>query len=260
MKRCALPVVAACGCALLSAAAAHEAAAEPPVSLRAQSLECSYTAGEGMPQSTLRLHVRAKKGAALVCPAEGGAFASPLIGMDAAGRVMIGVFRTCETCLDNCLTLVYDFYSRPQGGWIEFNSSIRLRVSTGYTALHPVSFDPRRPAALQAGGMSFYCKPVPTPDDEADPLAVYFCMEYEANPAVYGMSFLDAEGRACPQRVLGGNYSERSGLTSATYLLKLKGERAGMQLRLFNPPVMQSVPVRFRAYMGVITDPAIGPD
>lgn len=228
-----------------------------PVALRAQSVECLYTAPEGGVQCTVRLHVKAAPGVSLVPSGMGGDFASPLVGIDAGGRLLIGVFRGCESCLENCLTLVYDFYARPQGGWLEFNTDISIRISSGCVSLPPVAFNPRRAAALQAGGMSFFFSPLPTPEGESDPDAVFFSLEYEVSPMVRSILFCDAEGRPCDNRVLGGDYSENNGLTRATYLLSLKGEKAFLQLQLFNPPVVQQVPVRFRAYIGALTDPDI---
>lgn len=258
--RLALTALLCSGLAAAPVVAAAEHAAAP-VQLRAQSVECLYT--EETPDAavccTVRLHLKAEQGAALVNPAGGQPFASPLVGMDAAGRMLVGIFRGCESCLDNCRTLVYDFYTRPQGGWIEFDTSISICVSTGYTALPPVEFAPRRAAALQAGGMSFYFTPLPTPEGEEDPDAVFFSLEYEVSSAVHSLLFLDEAGSACTSRVLGGDYSEKSDLTRATYMLTCKGEKVGMQLRLHNPPTQHSVPVRFRAYMGILTDPAIGP-
>lgn len=246
--------------ALLAAALPLGAAEqEVPVTLRAQSVECHYRAEVGAVQCTVRLHAQSAPGAALVSPVLGSSAASPLVGMDAAGRVMIGVFRGFESCLENCRTLVYDFYTRPQGGWIEFNTGIDVCVSEGATSLPPVAFNPHRAAALQAGGMSFFFSPLPTPEGESDPDAVFFRLEYEMSPGVHSITFLGTDGQMCHNRVLGGDYSERNGLTRATYLLSIKGDRAYMQLWLHNTPTYRRVPVRFRAYIGILTDPAIGP-
>lgn len=236
---------------------------EPPVRLRAQSVECSYItpaaeASTPAPLCTVRLHVKASEGVSFVTPAMGVPFASPLVGRDAAGRLMVGVFRGCESCLEQCRTLVYDFYARPQGGWIEFDTSIDLHVSTGYMSTRPCVFNPRRAAALQIAGMSFFCTPLPTTEAE-HAQDVLFRLEYEVSPVVHSLEFRDAEGTPCKHRVLGGDYSENDGLTRATYLLSLKGEQAIMVLRLHTPPKPLRVPVRLRAYMGAITDPDIGP-
>lgn len=249
--------IAALLCALPVVAAPQESRSLSPAVLRAQSVECNYTAPEGQVQCTVRLHLKAQPGSALVRSEVGGAFASPLVGTDAAGHLLIGVFRGCESCMEQCLTLVYDFYTRPQGGWMEFNTDIHVRISTGSVALPPVAFNPRRAAALQVGGMSFFFTPLPAPEGDAD--AVYFRLEYEVSPVVRQIAFLREDGAPCEYRVLGGDYSARHDLTRATYLLALKeGDKACMSLHLFNPPMARPVPVRFRAYMGQLTDPDIG--
>lgn len=251
-----------CFCYLLPtlAAVACAAESEPLVKLRAHSIECSYSAQEGAePCCTVRLHARVAPGAALVPPRIAPPFASPLVGMDAAGRVLIGVFRGAEACLENCRTLVYEFYTRPQGGWVEFNTHVDVHVSTGQTCLTALPFDPRRASAFQCGGLRFVATPLPTPEDEPDAHSLFFRLEYKASPTIHSILFCDAEGNMCPNRVLDGGYSERKGLTCATYLLSLKGQTAHMKLVLHNSPILYRVPVRFRAYMGILTDPAIGP-
>lgn len=223
---------------------------KPPVELRAQSIDCTYEAVEGAP-CTVRLHVRAMPGYSLVEPES----ASPLVGQDAAGRLLFGVYRGCEPCMENCCTLVYEFFTRPQGGWLEFNTAIDLQVSHGCETLTLPKFNPRRAAALQGGGMSFYF--TPQPEDEAEPQAVIFLLEYEAVPCIRKIAFYGAEGEPCESRVLSGDYSEQDGLTHATYLLMLKGEQAYMQLDVSKPATRVQAPVQFRAYIGGLTDPGV---
>lgn len=233
---------------------------EPLVRLRAHSIECSYTAQEGVePCCTVRLHARAAMGAALVPPVIAPAKASPLVGMDASGRVLVGIFRGAEPCLENCRTLVYEFYTRPQGGWVEFNTHVDVHVSTGQTSLRAAPFDPRKPAVLQCGGIRFFSTPLPMPEEEPSEDSIFFRLEHKVSPAIHSILFYDEEGRLCPNRVLGGNYSESKGLTCAVCLLSLKGRMTHMRLLLHNAPVLYRVPVRFRAYPGILTDPAIGP-
>lgn len=223
-----------------------------PVEVRAQSIDCSYVAGDALP-CTVRLHVKATPGYTLVAPeAE-----SPLVGTDAAGQILIGVYRGWEPCMENCCTLVYDFYTRPQGGWLEFDTSIDVQVSHGSTTLSLPLFNPRRAAALQSGGMSFYFTPQPLPEDETDPHAIIFLLEYEAMPSIGKIAFFDAEGTPCDSRVLSGDYSEQDGLTRATYLLMLEGEQTCMRLDVSNPASTVHAPVQFRAYLGAVTDPGV---
>ena len=241
----------------MAAASASGAEQEPLVELRAHSVECSYAAEGTEPACTVRLHARAMNGAAFAPHCIGPAQAPPLVGMYAAGRVLIGVFRGAEACLENCRTLVYEFCTRPQGGWVEFNTRVEVYVSTGQTHLTAKAFDPRRAARLEMGGMSFASTPLPLPEEEPDTL--FFRLEYKASPIIHSILFRDEEGKLCRNRVLGGNYSESKGVTCATYLLNLKSRMASVQLVLHNAPVLCSVPVRFRAYMCILTDPAIGP-
>lgn len=239
--------------ALLLLADVSCAADDPHLVVQAQSVECHYGEGDE-PPCTVRLHARVKEGSSF---AEiGGVSESPLVGVDAAGRVLIGHLRGWEPCMENCRTLVYDFDARPQGGWIEFNTEIEVGISTGFLDMPPLEFNPRQAAGLNAAGMSFFFTPVPTPEGESHS-TVYFRVEYEMSPSIRQIVFCDARGKPCPTRIVGGEYSESHELTCATYVIRLdENSTAHMQLRLHKPAVPCRASVRFRAYMGLVTDPA----
>lgn len=230
------------------------AAADLP-SLRLQSVESFYTRSEGEVCCTLCLHVRAAEGTSFsVREGDDVPASTPLIGTDAAGRIMLGKFRCVESCMEDCRTLVFDFYTRPQGGWIEFDTVLTLRLlSTDFIAW-TAPFDPRRTSTLRALNRSFFVSPLDAQNSDG----LLLRMDYEMSPLIRGIAFIGTDGKLCRSRVLDAVYNEKDGLTSTTYLLEgSKTEAIRVRLLLRHPPTPCRVPVRMRIYPGIITDPGI---
>ena len=225
--------------------------------VRVQSVECCYDNAEGEVACSVRLHVQLPQGASFVPPLPGDPAASPLFGADAAGRILSGKFRGMESCMERCRTLVYDFYARPQGGWLEFNTFIHVLFSTSEFRMNTEGFDPGYSGTLRAFNHTFFVNPLPSPGDM--PGAVLFRLDYELTPLIASISFRHEDGSACNNRLIDGSYSEEVGMTSATYLLyPAKAHRPVLRLSFFHPPVPHRLPVRFRICPGLISEPPVG--
>ncbi len=247
MKRL-LPVILLLGCWI-----SPLRGAESP-EVRVQSVECSYDVPEGQACCTLRLHVQLQEGSSFVPPSPGNEAASPLIGVDAEGNVLLGKFRAVESCMERCRTLVYDFYMRPRGGWMEFNTSVTVFFSGAAFRMNTEAFDPRQAGALRTLNHTFFVEPL-SPAQKI-PGTVLLRLEYALSPLVAAISFCDEDGSVCESRLIEGSYDSEEGMTSATYLLRPVAERKSvLRLSFFHPPVPHRLPVRFRIYPGLVAEP-----
>ncbi len=222
--------------------------------VRVQSIECCYDVPEGQACCTLRLHVQLPAGAAFVSSPHGDEAASPLVGVDAEGGVMIGQFRTVESCMERCRTLVYDFFVRPRGGWIEFDTFVNILYSTSALRVNTEAFDPRQSGTLRVFNHTFFVKPLPAVEEM--PRAALFCLEYEISPLIASISVGVEDGSSCHCRLIEGTYSEEADMTRATYLLNpVPAKKTVLQLSFFYPPTLHTIPVRFRIHPGLVSEP-----
>lgn len=223
--------------------------------VRVHSAECLYERTANQVCFSLRIHIRAPQGSTLAEPTANPSECSPLIGVDAAGRPLVGKLRSIESCMDNCRILVYDFYTRPQGGWVEFNTSILLPMSSLTYDLISEPFDPRLPGTVRVQGHAIFRSPLPFEKNEAKPNAVLFCQEYELVPLLRSVSFCNEDHSRCKSSVLSADYDETSGMTSSTCLLHPTSDLVCMVLHCMYPAKAHPIRVRLRIHAGGVTQP-----
>lgn len=238
---------------LFSGFAALLPASEQP-EVRVQSIECNYGVPEGRVCCTLRLHVQLPTDAAFVPPPLSREASSPLIGVDAEGRILLGRFRFVEPCMDHCRTLVYDFCTLPHGGWVEFNTSVELLFSSSRFQVSTQPFDPKQSGSLHAFNHTFFVSPLP-PTREI-PESVLFRLDYTITPLIAAISFCNSDGSVGHTHLIKGSYSKEASMTSATYLLSpAVNKKLVMRLSFFHSPVPHNIPVRFRIHPGLVAEP-----
>ena len=238
---------------MLTTLTCYASSAEPPT-LRLQSVENFYNRGEGEVCCTVKLHVRAAQGSTFAVVDSSVPASTPLVGVDATGRILLGKFRCVESCMEDCRSLVFDFYTRPVGGWIEFDTFLLLRLTSTDFVVRSPAIDPRRMSTLRTLNRSFFLTPLP--EESAEPGSFLLRVDYEMSPLIRSITFCDASGKPCKSRVLNATYNDEDGLTSTTYLLEADDQSPiHLQLRLHHPPSSCKVPVRMRIYPGIITDP-----
>lgn len=228
---------------------------EQGVEVLVHSAESFYECPASKACFTLRIHVRAPQGSFLAEPTASPVERSPLIGVDAAGRPLIGILRSVESCMERCRILVYDFYARPQGGWIEFDSSVLLPMSHSSYDLVTEPFDPHLPGTIRVWGNVLFRTPLPLNEEKDNSKAVVFRQEYELVPLLRSVSFCNEDGSQCQSSVLNADFDESSGMTSSTYLLHPTGNLVRLVLHCMHPAIPCPVHMRFRIYAGGVTQP-----
>jgi len=218
-----------------------------------QSIECFYpreSGGDGKtaPACTLRLHLTAGKGAQLWMRRGKDVPPAPLAGKDAEGNLLVGVFREWESCYEangKCGIMVYDFYARPRGGWIAFDTNLEVPVTKGAKECKSEPFDLAREAVVCIAGRMFRISPVG--GEERSPLVQ---VEYDADPDLAGISFLTPKGEKITGSPIESDFHEPGKRNSATYSLAYKGEKAILAARIFRPREIVCVPLRFKSSIG----------
>lgn len=221
--------------------------------VRVHSAECLYGRAANEVCFSLRIHIQAPQGSTLAEPTNHPVERSPLIGVDATGRPLVGGLRSIESCMDNCRILVYDFYARPQGGWVEFDTSILLPMSNLTYDLMTEPFDPRLPGTVRVRGHAIFRTPLPFKEGEAKPNAVLFHQECEPVPLLRSVSFCNEDHSRCKSSMLSADYDETSGMTSSTCLLHPAGDLVCMVLHCMHPAKPCPVRVRLRIHAGGVT-------
>lgn len=225
--------------------------AEKEVKASAQSIECLYPepselSGDEKPVlCTVRLHLTPSKGLLLWTRRNRDVPPVPLVGKDEEGNLLIGLFREWEACFDSgegCWIMVYDFYERPHGKWLAFDTEIRVPVSRGTQKHDPVSFLPTESATLSIAGKQFAINPVEGDD-------VVFDLEYDTDPDIASIAILDAKGNPLKSRIIEGEYNEEKERSIATYCLASKGGKASLSLETFLP--CETVPAKVRFKIGI---------
>ncbi len=223
--------------------------------MRVHSAECLYGCVESKVCFTLRLHVRAPQGSTLMDPTATPVERSPLIGVDAVGRPLIGILRSVESCMDHCRILVYDFYARPQGGWLEFDARILLPMSNSTYDLVSDLFNPRLPGTIHVQGHAVFRAPLPLKEEGENSRTVVFRQKYELAPPLRSVSFCNEDGSHCHDSVLNAEFDEPSGMTSSTFLIHPKSDLVRLVLHCMYPAEPRTVRVRFRIYAGGVSQP-----
>lgn len=243
------PLALGAGAPAAAEADADKAKASP------QSIECFYPPasrqGDTAVLCTVRLHVSAPKGGQLWMQGGEDVPPAPLTGKDAAGNILIGIFREWEACFDStggCGIMVYDFFSRPHGDWLAFDTWLAVPVTHGEEQHCSAVFSLKEPATLSVSGRSFVVTPFP----EESPHAV-LSVEYAADDGMADISFLNEKGTPLPcsivEAVEEGAPGEGRRCTT-TYSLPGKAERACLRLHLHGSREMARVPLRFKAAIG----------
>lgn len=220
-----------------------------------QGVECFYPSvphqGDMPVLCSVRLHVSVPKGEQLWLQGGTDALPAPLAGKDAAGYILVGVFREWEACFDSaggCAIMVYDFYSRPHGDWLAFDTWLAVPVSHGEDKLCSAAFSLREGGSLSVAGRSF----VVTPASDESPHAV-LSVEYVADDGIADICFLDERGNSLPCSIVEAVETEEPGegrRCTTTYALPGKVGHARLCLLLHGPRDMVRVPLRFKVSIG----------
>lgn len=218
-----------------------------------QSIECFYPresggAGKAAPACTLRLHLTAGKGAQLWMRRGKDVPPAPLAGKDAEGNLLVGVFREWESCYEatgKCGIMVYDFYARPRGGWIAFDTDLEVPVTKGAKECKSEPFSLAREAVVCIAGRMFRISPA-----GGEESGLLLKAEYEADPDLAGISFLSPKGKKISGTAIESDFHEQGKRNSATYALAYKGEKAILAARIFRPREIVRVPLRFKSSIG----------
>lgn len=223
-----------------------------------QSIECFYPRDNQRPEQgilcSVRLHLRASKGINLWMHRTQDVPPAPLVGTDAHGNIMAGSFREWETCYeasDNCGIIVFDFYARPQGEWLAFETELEIPITRGTEEQASAAFNMTEATTLTIAGKEFRISPDTEAGDAEHPVLE---MEYKASPDIADIGFLDDKGRKITASITDGSYDEGKGSRRAIYILDYKKDKAKISIHLYKPREIIRVPIHFKISIGARID------